>query len=103
MNREQYLTKVRRDMRHAYAEFTKFDIRWNEINDTFKEKIREENRIRKAAGGQPHSELSIVQQRESFLLLKDAMNAATWWRDKAQCLATILAAEKVADEMLREM
>lgn len=98
-----HVETLQRDMRHALSEFRKHDAAWNELNDAFLAKIREENRRRVSSGRFPHTPLSVAQQKGDWLELSDAMSAAQWWRDKAQCLGTVILAEQAAREMLREM
>lgn len=90
---DRYIFGLRRDMRAALAEFRKQDEKWNELNDAFLAKIKEENRIRRSTGRAPHSALSVTEQKTNWLELGDAMNAATWFRAKADMLAGVLAAE----------
>jgi hypothetical protein len=88
-----------KDMREAVLKFRRFDAEWNKLNDAFNAKIKEENTVRRATGRELHSALSIAEQKGNWLDLSDALNAATWWRAKADMLAGVIAAEKAAMEM----
>lgn len=99
--RSQYIKTLVMDMRHALAKFHHYDRMWNELNDAFKVKIRTENQRRNDSGRFPHTPLGVAQQKDDNLALKDAMSAATWWRDKAAMLAAVIAAEESAARMLR--
>lgn len=60
------------------------DDLWNDLNDAFNEKIRAENLRRRARGMAPHSDLSVVQQKENWLPLKDALETGRWHAANAQ-------------------
>jgi hypothetical protein len=85
-----HIGKLRRDMRHAYAEYAKFDLKWNELNDELNHKFKAENR----------SIYAIAQDKAANVTLQGYMSAAVWWRDKAQALGTLILAEQAAHEML---
>ena len=99
----RYIEGLRAVMREAVAEYRKYDAQWNNFDRMFKAKIKEENRIRRETGREPHSHLSIAQQRNDTLVLKDAMEAAKWFRDKANTLAATISAEYAAQSMLEEL
>jgi hypothetical protein len=87
---QAHIAKLRRDMRHAYAEYGKFDIKWNELNDELNHKFRAEGRTLEV----------VAQGKAANVTLQSYMSAAVWWRDKAQALATLIVAEQAAYEML---
>lgn len=103
MNFNDHIVKLQRDMRHAYAEFVRFDREWNELNKAFHLKVEQENAARDQGGRFRHTPLGIAQQKSDILALSDAMEAAKWWRDKAQALGTVLLAEQAARTMINQM
>jgi hypothetical protein len=98
MTREQSLVALRELMRDAVKETQRQDRKWNELNDQFMAKIREENRVRALRGMEPHSLLSIKDQKAAWIELNDAFAAGNWWRDKATYLAAVIQAELAMKE-----
>jgi hypothetical protein len=93
-----YISRLRGDMLEAVRKYRQFDEEWNRLNDAFKDKIQEENIIRRRAGRPLHTPLSIAKQKNEWLAQKDAMAAATWWRDKANTMATVIQTELMCME-----
>lgn len=88
-----YLRKMQGLMREAVKETQKFDARWKELDELFRAKISEENRVRKLAGREPHSVVSIAHQKATWMEMNDTFTAGQWWRGRASYLAEVIQAE----------
>lgn len=79
------------DMRTAVRTYRKFDQQWNEMNDALDAKLD--------ADGQ-RDPIMRDRTKSDNLKLAGYLNAAAWWREKAEMIAAVIQAEKAAAEML---
>ncbi len=95
-----YITGLQIKMQEAAAQATKFDKEWNELNDAFKVKHRQEDQRREARGEFPKTPLMKAQEKNDNLALKDAFAAQAWWRTQAMYYADLIQAEKAAYDVM---
>lgn len=88
----RHMRQLRKDMQDALIEFRNYDAKWNRFNEALNVKFEAEGR----------DILAIAQAKEANVTLQGYMSAATWWRDKAQCLGTVILAEQAAQALLGE-
>lgn len=101
LNYAERMQSLRRKLREAYNKAYRADVRWNELNDAFKERHRQINERRVASGRIPMTEQEMRDEMEANFALTDAFGEQGWWREQAQLIAQTILAEEAVHRALR--